>query len=598
MSDHGIEGSVVGSNDGLDGISIPSDSDTRDDVEEGVDIDDDVQKATTELAVFMYVVGLLPFKVVEDIYYLRMGHMLVEYDQQKTLRAVADFVCSVEFSPTLVKHPIFRNLALRLNPRFNLTYGMVRRECMKVYGERKLGIKEFFENFNGQISLSVDLLSYQKSLSFDYDSEVYLCLYAHFVDENWKLRKCVLYFRHLSDSSDDCGEDWGIFKSIQDWGIEDKISAVTTTNFDYLAEYVKSHIQEKKELQLGGQLFNVNCLGKTLSFMVEDAFEKIEDLIDKVSLLHSSKSLPLWYLTSSKLKPAIELWHMGEFSSKDVTDDYDVPSPEEWKTLEGVCNLVDSIYEVANALFETKHLTANVYLYHLHELREVLTKMSVNSDSFIRTIVEEMLKKFHKYWDDMFLLMALTAVLDPRFKMKYVEFVCSKVKGDVADSQVAAVLGAIHKMFDQYVIRFPENESFVSDSSSLDSDSEGESPDSTPPLPPKNASHTFGVLQAYQQFVEQDIQPTKRSDLDSYLEEPVLTWSKDFNALTWWRTAGAKYPTLARMARDLLAIPVSVATSFEAFYTEPRPVDERVAFLKPDFLNALMCTRSWYAGRL
>ncbi|XP_068331632.1 zinc finger BED domain-containing protein RICESLEEPER 1-like [Pyrus communis] len=486
MSDHGIEGSVVGGNDGMDGVSIPSDSDTRDNVGEGVDKDDDVQKATTELAVFMYVVGLLPFKVVEDNYYLWMGHMLVEYDEQKTLRAVADFVCSIEFPPTLVKHPIFRNLALRLNPRFNLTYGMVRSECMKVYGERKLGIKEFFENFNGQISLSVDLLRYQKSLSFDYDSEVYLCLYAHFVDENWKLRKWVLYFRHLSDSSDDCGEDWGIFKSIQDWGIEDKISAVTTTNFDYLAEYVKTHIQEKNELQLGGQLFNVNCLGKTLSLMVEDAFEEIEDLIDKVSLLYSSKSLPLWYLTSSKLKPAIELYHMGEFSSKDVTDDYDVPSPDEWKTLEGVCNLVDSIYEVANALFETKHPTPNVYLYHLHEIREVLTTMSVNSDSFIRTIVEEMLKKFHKYWDDTFLLMAMTAALDPRFKMKYVEFVCSKVKGDDADSQVAAVLGAIHKMFDEYVIRFPENESFVSDSSSLDSDSEGESPDSTPPLPPKN----------------------------------------------------------------------------------------------------------------
>lgn len=120
MSDHGIEGSVVGSNDGMDGISIPSDSDTRDNVEEGAD-KDDVQKATTELAVFMYVVGLLPFKVVEDIYYLWRGHMLVEYDEQKTLRAVAVFVCSLEFPPTLVKHPIFRNLALRLNPRFNLT---------------------------------------------------------------------------------------------------------------------------------------------------------------------------------------------------------------------------------------------------------------------------------------------------------------------------------------------------------------------------------------------------------------------------------------------------------------------------------------------
>lgn len=276
-----------------------------------------------------------------------------------------------------------------------------------------------------------DVLGYENVRNFcSYD---YVCLSAHFIDENWKLRKWVLYFRCLWDPSVNCSEDCGMFKSL---------------------EALETHVQEKKELQLSGQLFNVYCFGEIISQMVEDAFRKISDLIDRVGELYSLKPLPLWYLTSSNLKQALELWSMGEFSSKDATDFYDVPSPEEWKIVEGVCKIVDSIYEVSNALFQTKHLTANVYLYHLHELREILSQMSSESEGFIATIVQDMMKKFDKYWDHMFLLLAICAVLDPRFKMKYVEFMRSKVKGGDGSSQVAAVLG-----------RFPEKENFISESS-------------------------------------------------------------------------------------------------------------------------------------
>ncbi|KAI5349139.1 hypothetical protein L3X38_002026 [Prunus dulcis] len=322
----------------------------------------------------------------------------------------------------------------------------------------------------------------------------YVCLSAHFIDENWKLRKWVLYFRCLWDPSVNCSEDCGIFKSLEALEIADKISTLATSNdrcYAKMFEYVKTHVQEKKELRLNGQLFNVYCFGEIISQMVEDAFRKISDLIDRVGELYSLKSLPLWYLTSSNLKQALELWSMGEFSSKDVTDSYDVPSPEEWKIVEGVCKIVDSIYEVSNALSPEE-------------------------------------------WK-------IVEVLDPRFKMKYVEFICSKVKGGDGSSQVAAVLGAFHKLFDDYVIRFPEKENFISESSSSDSDSEEESP-------PRQENHTFGVLQAYQQFIQLDNQPTQKSDLEYYLEEPVLPWSQDFNALTWWRTAGAQYPILSRMA--------------------------------------------------
>nr|XP_011462907.1 PREDICTED: zinc finger BED domain-containing protein RICESLEEPER 1-like [Fragaria vesca subsp. vesca] len=355
-----------------------------------------------------------------------------------------------------------------------------------------------------------------------------------------------------------------------------------------LIEFVKTHIQEKKRLEVSRQLFQVYCCGEMISLMVQDAFDKIKDSIDKVLNLYSTKSLPLWYLTNSKLKHAVELWYEGEFSSKYVTESNEVPSPEEWEKVEGVCKIVDSIYEVSSALFESKPLTANVFLYHLHELRDVLTQISTtDSDSFSRTIVEGMLKRFDKYWNDMFMLLAIASALDPRLKLKYVEFVSTRLNGTEGSLQVADVLGAIHKLYDDYLIRFPIKENFMCYSSCSGPDTEMEV------SPPKQVKHTLNVLQDYHMFIKLGIKPTKKSDLDCYLEEPVINGSPDFDVLTWWSTADAKYPTLSRMAQDFLAIPVSLATSCEAFYTKLRPADESLVSLKPDLMNALVCTRSW-----
>ncbi|PRQ39550.1 putative HAT dimerization domain, ribonuclease H-like domain-containing protein [Rosa chinensis] len=176
--------------------------------------------------------------------------------------------------------------------------------------------------------------------------------------------------------------------------------------------------------------------------------------------------------------------------------------------------------------------------------------------------------------------------------MKYIGFICSKVKGMEGSSQAAAVFVSMNKLFDEYVICFPEKENFIcelSSDSDSGSDSEGEGPTAG------CVNHTFSVVKNYEQFLQLSDQPAKKSDLHCYLEQPVLPWSQDFDALTWWCTAGARYPILSRMARDFLAIPVSVASSYEAFYTEARPADEHVVCLKPELMNALVCSRSWYS---
>lgn len=520
-----------------------------------------------------------------------------EYDPRKDLRALGQWICSNQDPPKYFENVDYIQSIGVFNQLFKPTFNEVESECMEEYERMKVETKKVLRNFDGQISLSVDVLTDnndfgQCSNNLGQHYSDYLCISAHFIDKKWKLRKWVLYFCTLSVSgqSDDllkkC-EDRGIFRSLEDWGIENKIFTLTMGNDKFcneVAGYVKRYIQVQKELRRNSQLFRVYCCGDLFREMVQDAFDKIEDIVHKVRRVYTfTTDYPMWFLKMANLQEALKLWSIGKLSSKDVIDSHDVPSPEEWNKVEGVCKAVESIHEVSGALFEPEiQVTANVYLYHLHELREMLTRMSIGSEGFNRSIVEGMLGKVDEYWDHMFLLLAISAALDPRFKMRYIEFVCSKVEGRDENSQVPAVLDAIRKQFDEYVIRFPEKRNCASYSHS-----EGQSD------PPVRANHTFTVLQDYQQFIQSNHHPAKISELDIYLDQPVLPWSQDFNPLAWWRSAAAKYPTLSRMARDFLAIPVSLSTCGEAYYTLSRPADEHMICLKPDLMNALMCARSW-----
>ncbi|KAK9288630.1 hypothetical protein L1049_017090 [Liquidambar formosana] len=475
-----------------------------------------------------------------------------------------------------------------LNPQFELGMDTTEANCLEVYEEEREKIKEVLRNFDGQISLPVDILRYEKRYGGGYD---YLCLRAHFIHDSWDVKNWVLNFRRIWYPLEVVPHE-AILESLKDWDIENKISTLTMVNSEYYdetVEFVKDHIQSKKEFQLNGQLFRVFCCGDFISLMVQDAFDEISEIIDTVSQLYSfGRSLPLWYLTSSKLKDALELESMGEFSSKEVTDHYEVPSADEWDKVRSICRLVDSIYKVADALFQTKHVTSSIF-HHLHELQAILTRESSNSDSFIRTVVKKMLQKFDKYWKDMFLVLTIATVMDPRSKMKFIEFSSSKFEGSNGNSRVRDVLEAIHSIYDDYVTRFPGKENFVCDMTS--SNPEEDSPSRAEEGGP-NSTNALSDLQEYLQFIQSISQPPK-SELDWYLGEPVLPWSQDFNALSWWRAASPKYPTLSKMARDFLAIPISLATSFDAFYTEQREADKRVISLRPALMNALMCTRSW-----
>ncbi|CAL5346802.1 unnamed protein product [Camellia sinensis] len=350
-----------------------------------------------------------------------------------------------------------------------------------------------------------------------------------------------------------------------------------------LKEIAESSEHGKRELQLNGRLFKVRCCGDIVSRMVQVAYKAINNTIDNVRELCSfGKPLPLWYLTSAQHKDALELESGGEFSSQDVWDNYEVPSAEEWEKVRSICELVDRIYEVTGALFESKYPTANAYLYHLRELQAILIRKSTSTDRFIQRVARKMLKKFDKYWKDIFLFQNLMIVTESQeFQLFW------------------RPLAAFSTTMSSNFLKETNISSDSTSSSELEEEDIEEDSYKNVEEEHRSLDDRYKLLPDYIQFIQSTQAPQPESELDWYFEEPVLPWTHEFNALSWWRNASSKYPTLSRMARDRLAIPVSIANSYEAFCTEPREADERIisSGSGPDMMNALMCTRSCFVAR-
>ncbi|KAJ4963202.1 hypothetical protein NE237_023141 [Protea cynaroides] len=87
-----------------------------------------------------------------------------------------------------------------------------------------------------------------------------------------------------------------------------------------------------------------------------------------------------------------------------------------------------------------------------------------------------------------------------------------------------------------------------------------------------------------------------KSQLDYYLEEPKLPFDdkyRQFDVLAYWKQNGSKYPDVARMAKDVLSILVSIVASESAFSAGGRVIDKYHNKLLPSNAEALTCLRDW-----
>ncbi|WOL05470.1 zinc finger BED domain-containing protein RICESLEEPER 2-like [Canna indica] len=118
----------------------------------------------------------------------RIGNLTsFRYDKEKVRDILAKMIIVHEYPFRMVEHAFFQLLMKTLNPKFeSMSRVTVRSDCMKIYALEKKKIKALLGSVD-RISLTSDLWTSNQTIG-------YMCLTAHFLDNDWNLQKRVLSF--------------------------------------------------------------------------------------------------------------------------------------------------------------------------------------------------------------------------------------------------------------------------------------------------------------------------------------------------------------------------------------------------------------------
>ena len=151
-----------------------------------------------------------------------------------------------------------------------------------------------------------------------------------------------------------------------------------------------------------------------------------------------TKELVLDYKTrwnSTYVRLSIALIYKDVFSSlaKRETSYTCLPCNHDWELAKDICGRLELFHSATEFFSGRKYSTTNMYFTLVCELKIALNEWSFSSDEMISTMAESMLTKFNSYCANISVVMAIVSILDPRYKMKLLEFYYSNIYGDNSD---------------------------------------------------------------------------------------------------------------------------------------------------------------------
>nr|XP_009630745.1 zinc finger BED domain-containing protein RICESLEEPER 3-like [Nicotiana tomentosiformis] len=183
------------------------------------------------------------------------------------------------------------------------------------------------------------------------------------------------------------------------------------------------------------------------------------------------------------------------------------PSGDDWKNVKAFIKFLNIFYQTTLKFSSSLYATSNSFFHEFFNLRNAIIKYTKSDDRILNDMAGRMKSKLEKYWgkfEDMnMLLLVVVVVLDPRYKMKYVNFILTDAFG--------SLLGRL-KSED-----VASNDNIGGDTS---------------------MSEVGDLLQSkWEKLLEDEGNIFKKYDLEIYLMDDVVK-IKNFNILAWWFNSG------------------------------------------------------------
>ena len=302
----------------------------------------------------------------------------------------------------------------------------------------------------------------------------------HFIDKDWNLQKYILNFSYMPPPHTGFALSEKLYGFINDWGLVEKIFGVTLDNASangVSIDMLRSQLKMKGFLVGDGNLFHMRCCAHILNLVVQDGLKHIDDSVCKIrdsvkyvkgSQIRKEKFLECvklvsmgdkrgltqdvptrWNSTYLMLDSAIHYRHA--FQHLDLSDSNykHCPSSIEWDKVEKIRSFLELFYDATLAYSGTMYPTANLFFPAIWRCCLSLMQHMEGDDEGLSLMASQMWEKFQKYWSEFNVTLAIACVLDPRYKLEFIDYSYKKLYGDLS-LEYEHVKGMLHSIFGEY----------------------------------------------------------------------------------------------------------------------------------------------------
>ncbi|KAG8634406.1 hypothetical protein MANES_17G029905v8 [Manihot esculenta] len=392
------------------------------------------------------------------------------FDQDVARRKLAKMIIIDELPFMFVEGEGFKEWVECIQPKFRIpSRWTISRDFYDLYLEERKKLKSYFQKCSQRICITTDTWTSLQRIN-------YMCITAHYIDDNWILHKKILNFCPIgSHKGDDIG--MAIESCLLNWGIK-RVFTMTVNNASsndvavtYLKKKINENIEAVKRVREAVRYVRQSParLQKFKSCCEMEGIQSKCHLSLDVSTRWNSTYLML--RTAKKFENAFDrfatidpCFKFDLVSGKECDD---VPDSLDWDYIRKIVDFLGHFYDLTLKISGSRYVTSNIFFDEISSVDCLLQEWKIRDDLTLANMGEKMKVKFDKYWGDpnkMNKLIYIAVVMDPRYKMEFMGFALSAVYGngkglDLTDK----IKSAVYELFDEYKTMFANENANIND---------------------------------------------------------------------------------------------------------------------------------------